>query len=301
MKKIIIFLFFIQTTFAYEKLIVEPDDGRKSLIKAIGRAHKTINITLYEFTDWQIYHALVKAKQRGIKVNIFLEPKPYGYPNANNKIKHAFLKHKIKVIDTDKKFYLTHQKSMVIDNKKAFILTFNFTWRSFYTARNFGVITDDKKIIKAIQQKSKRKNLLWCPDDCRQKLEKFINKSTSELNLYEQALNDFEINSLLTKKSDAGLRIKILIPKQETHRYCQQINYLTRHHVIIHASKNYYIHAKVIFNKEGALIGSMNLSNTSLDNNRELGIITQNKKVLKKLGITYEKDWRDSTRIKKCA
>jgi phosphatidylserine/phosphatidylglycerophosphate/cardiolipin synthase-like enzyme len=56
-----------------------------------------------------------------------------------------------------------------------------------------------------------------------------------------------------------------------------------------------YIHAKVIIadNKE-AFVGSENFSSTSLDQNRELGIIVSDPAVVSQLSATFAKDWQSA-------
>ena len=53
------------------------------------------------------------------------------------------------------------------------------------------------------------------------------------------------------------------------------------------------IHAKVfIIDNEKAVIGSINLTRASLDDNRELAVITEDPTVLKQLIHTFDQDWK---------
>ncbi len=56
-----------------------------------------------------------------------------------------------------------------------------------------------------------------------------------------------------------------------------------------------YIHAKsILADGKLAYVGSINFTANSMENNRELGILTKTPRVLRALAETFEEDWRDS-------
>jgi cardiolipin synthase len=65
-----------------------------------------------------------------------------------------------------------------------------------------------------------------------------------------------------------------------------------------HSSDGFYIHGKVIEADYGTrhakvFIGSENFSNTSLNQNRELGLITASRAVLSSIARTFATDFRN--------
>ncbi|EQD32537.1 phospholipase D, partial [mine drainage metagenome] len=66
---------------------------------------------------------------------------------------------------------------------------------------------------------------------------------------------------------------------------------LVRHGVDIRLLKRPYLHAKLILTATRAFIGSQNLNRTSLEQNREVGILIRNPVVLKRLRKQFAKDW----------
>ena len=67
--------------------------------------------------------------------------------------------------------------------------------------------------------------------------------------------------------------------------------YLTRAGAKIHFSTTYYIHAKVIIiDHRRAMLGSMNLTQSSIERNRELSVITNNEEVVQQLENTFTYD-----------
>ncbi|HLL51444.1 MAG TPA: phospholipase D-like domain-containing protein, partial [Thermomicrobiales bacterium] len=64
----------------------------------------------------------------------------------------------------------------------------------------------------------------------------------------------------------------------------------------VRLASGHYIHAKIIVaDGERAFVGSQNLSATSLDQNRELGIIVDDPVNLARLMRTFEADFRSAT------
>ena len=54
------------------KLIVQPDDGVKPLIEAVGRARKSIAITVFRFDLPEMEEALETAVKRGVAVRAII-------------------------------------------------------------------------------------------------------------------------------------------------------------------------------------------------------------------------------------
>lgn len=195
---------------------------------------------------------------------------------------------------------LIHQKTLLIDNEKVIVMTFNFTHSSFKNERNFGLIIDDAKRVKAINtlfsadwnqipNQAPDTDLLLSPDNSRQALLKFINTAKRSIKVYAQSINDYKIVGALASKARKGVDVSILTSHKPREK---QAKYLEQAGVKIAISKHYYIHAKVIIvDNEQAVLGSINLTKPSFDNNRELAVITRDKTVVSQLNNTFSQDW----------
>ncbi len=61
------------------------------------------------------------------------------------------------------------------------------------------------------------------------------------------------------------------------------------------ASASLYIHAKMILTSSAVFLGSQNFSTTSMDDNRELGLITSDAAIRASLARTFEADYANAT------
>ncbi|MFH0739382.1 MAG: phospholipase D-like domain-containing protein [Candidatus Omnitrophota bacterium] len=133
-----------------------PNDRCQQVITdKINAAKETIDIAMYYLTNREIIQGLVKAKERGVVIRVFLDR---GHENIKNYPKSDYLlKSGIEVRsggDTE----LMHNKFAVIDNK--ILITGSFDWAA--TTINWDrqnlLIIPDKDLIK---RHADRFELLW--------------------------------------------------------------------------------------------------------------------------------------------
>lgn len=292
-------LFHFSICFA-DVLIVEPDNGRMPLFNAIKHAQSSIDLSLYGFTDKSLMQSLTEAKNKGINVRILLDPHPYKANNENEKAIQFFTMANIPLHWPSMQFHLLHQKTFLLDHQHAIVMTFNLTHSSFTTERNFALLITDPAMVQEIQsvfeadweQKKinvENPNLIWSPNNSRKKIIALIQQAHSNIKIYTQTITDYEIIGALAKAARSNVQVEVLlsIPPNK-----KRLNYLTQAGVIVHTSRDYYIHAKVlIIDQKRAMLGSINLTKASLDKNRELSVITNNTKIVHQLSELFEHDF----------
>lgn len=291
-----------------EQIYQFPEEASyKTLLHTINRARKSIKLVTYSFTNKAIADALINKAKQGVKVKVMVERHPYKARKVNNKIINLLKKHK-NITVRHRHFHkgYLHQKTLIIDHQITAILTLNFTSSGLFHQRNFMYLTNNKAITKQIDRlfnidwKTKKYN----PDkhsyitvnsvNGYKRINNLLNKTDKNLDIYASGISDKRIINKLEKLAKHA-SIKIILPKDHSK---QVIQMLCQNGINIHyfKLKNYRQHAKVIIaNPESSTpsvyIGSSNLTYTSLSKNRELGIITSNKAVTKKLRADFEKDW----------
>lgn len=302
-KLFLILVLFSSASFA-DQLIIEPDAGRQPLIHAIDHASASIDLVMYGLTDDAFIDALIHAKNQGKKITLLLEPAPYKSEHENDRAIHDLAREKIHLFWPDKSFRLTHQKTFILDDKTAIVMTFNLTHASFTKERNFAlVITDPIKLheIKTVfatdcaHQKVTvmQPDLLWSPDNSREKIRVLIQSARTSIKLYAESVTDHQIIGALAGAARRGVSVTLLLPMSSEKWHDRKLAFLTKAGVIIHHSRDLYIHAKVMMiDNQKAVIGSINFTKASLDDNRELSVITEDPNVLGALNHTFETDWR---------
>lgn len=295
-------IFFFENPAWADQLIIEPEMGRKPIIHAIKSARHSLKVVMYGFTDESLLIPILKQKAQGRTVKIILERKPYKAENENDKTIIRLNDNQVDWLGNIPSFQHIHQKTLIIDGKTAIVMTFNFTKSAFKNERNFALILDNPKEVKEIEssfdsdwnQKPSNNHfssLIWSPENSRVQLLALIKQAKQSITIYAQNVNDYKIVGALAKAAKKGVSIKILTSAKIRQK---QNEYLARAGVKVRRSEHYYIHAKaLIIDNQIAVIGSINLTRASLDDNRELAAITHNAEIIKQLNATFESDWSE--------
>lgn len=261
-------------------------DGEDFLLSAIDNAKSRIWIEIYSWTKMSnIYNAIKEAKNRWIDVRVILEWNVYNSPYINNSTKKFLENQKIPFVFADNNRYtFTHAKFWLIDNVY-YISTWNWTKSFFSKNREYiykweDVITRDflEKIFLAdfahknfVQLSDIPDHIVISPLNSRQKIEDFIKKS-EKIWIYVQTISDEKIiNILLDKYKNSGVEIFICTANNESWKEKQK-NFPDFWRI----AKSPYLHAKIMIQDEkNIFLGSQNFTTNSLENNREMGIILQ--------------------------
>ncbi|HEY9854695.1 MAG TPA: phospholipase D-like domain-containing protein [Stenomitos sp.] len=303
-------------------VLVFPEAGPKSLIDAVRGAKKSIELETYMFTNHDasedLIQALVARAKAGVDVRVILEANPYippqvGQPlpeNPNKATTAELLAGGVKVKRSSPKFRFTHEKGMVIDGDTAYIMTLNFTNSGLSGNREYVVVDRDQSDVDELQRifhadweeltyVPKDPDLVVSPNNSRQKILQLIDSAKKSVVVQIEFLSDPEVAQHLGARAQAGVDVKVMgafyEPDPVTGRdTCGDTTKLLNGVGVtnVRFSKTLKMHAKMIaVDGERAYVGSENLTSNSLDNNREVGIILQDKTLVGTLMQTAAKDW----------
>ena len=290
-------------------LIVEPDDHMQKVFELIRSATQSIDLVMYEFDDPDIENALADAAARGISVRVLLNKGYAGATDPKQAATMKFLQSKnILVKYTPNYFALTHQKTLILDNNKVFIMTFNFTKRYYPTSRDFGILDTNTNDVSEAQKmfnadwSNKQvtpitgNNLLWSPG-AETAMILMIKSAHKTLDVYNEEMADGTITEALIAAAQRGITVRVTMSYSTT--YKPAFIKLTQGgvHVRTYASssKKRYIHAKMILaDSNYAFVGSQNFSWYSLEKNRELGIFVSEPSTIASLKKVFEGDWNEA-------
>ena len=183
-------------------LIVLPDDSARPILDAINAAEKSIRVKMFVFSDPELLKAIVAAHDRGVKVQIMLNPARRDGKEENQESRQLLRKAGIDVIDSNPAFDLTHEKSMVIDDKTAFVKSLNWDTKNLTETRDYAVVTDHPQEVKEIVQcfeadwdrqpfdGAPDSHLIWCSGNGRERIAHFIDEAKHSLWLQNERYQD---------------------------------------------------------------------------------------------------------------
>ncbi|MBI4789743.1 MAG: hypothetical protein HY782_22150 [Chloroflexi bacterium] len=287
-----------------------PETGSSIIVKAIDRAQKSVRLKMYLFTSDAVREALVAAAKRSVDVRILMELNPYGGSTYNVDLYNAVKGTPVKMRWASYDFRYTHEKSLVIDDRIAFIMTHNITSSSFNANREYGVIDsradDVAEIVKVyeadwekIQPDLPTPRLVWSPINARQKWIALIDSAQRSIEIEQNEWIAPEIVNRVVAAAKRGVQVRAIFsprdplsednaePYRELVRQAGgQVKYMD----------DPYVHAKMfLVDGQRAFVGSVNVSDNSLQNNRELGIIFDQADAVQVIRQTFERDWTIAT------
>ena len=290
-------------------LITEPQAGFSPVYHLIKHAKHSIDLTMYEFSDAKAEHDLAAAAQRGVTVKVVLDQRE----KSHNSSTYDYLKsHRVKVVWSSTRFEYTHQKTLLVNGSTAVIMTANLTSEYYSSTRDFLAVDTKAADVAAIAQvfnadfahrsiqPSDGRDLVWSPTGSQAKLLALIGGATKSLRIYSEEMGDTTIEDALIAAAKRGVNVKVC-GENESGEYDSDFSRLAAAGVHISyysSSHGFYIHGKVVEADYGTghakvFIGSENFSSTSLNRNRELGLITANQKVLSAIASTFAGDYRN--------
>ncbi len=295
-------LFVSSLALAAPKLFIQPRDGIAPILERINAAKTSIRHKIYLFTDSRqdVIDALAAATKRGVDVKILLEREPSGTSGGNTTI---FLKLREAGLNVQLsrafKFVFIHEKSFVFDDREALISTANITGSSFGANREYQVVLDEPALVQEVAKvfdadwkgediDLRDAKLVWSPSqtksnglvrgNAREKMIQLIRSARSSLLIQQQSMADEEIIREISTISRQGIAVTLVGPPNELTDtyYIAGAERLRQAGVKVKYLLTNYVHAKVIVaDKTRALVGSINLSGNSINNNRELSVILE--------------------------
>lgn len=222
----------------------------------------------------------------------------------------------VSVRDSSTEFAVTHQKSMVIDNKVGFIESLNWETRDLTQTRDYAIVTTNRSEIsemvrcfdadwdeKPFSPKA-GSDLIWCPNNGRQRIADFIDSAEQTLWLQNERYQDIVIIERLVRAARRGVNVHIMsraLHKLKRKKLFEGVSGLRIVHDVgarVRLLRELKLHGKImIADDQRAIVGSINLSPGSFDDRRELAIETSSAQVVKRLVQIAEHDWKHSRKL----
>lgn len=281
------------------RVIVEPRDGDRSLIRALDRAERSIFMEAYILTNRSIIHALERAATQSVVVHVLLERHPIGMGVQPETAASELRAAGIAVRWSSPSFALTHAKVLVVDDRAALVSTANFSRAGIDSNRDFMIWDTAPRDVYALSSVLRgdwnrspedihAPNLVIAPSSARFKLQALVRNSTLTLEMYGEEMRDAQFERLLAAVACRGIKVRVILPSPPTigspiyHLGCVQMRVLTRP----------YVHAKIILvDGRRGYLGSENISTQSLDRNREIGVLLRGGPVRQLVAI-FNRDWK---------
>ena len=275
---------------------VQPTDSGAALLSAIRGAKTSVHMTMYLLTSNDVIDALGDLKQAGKDVKVVLNR---NFPTSGNENQRAFdaLKNRgVQVQWAPTSYAFTHAKTILIDSEKAVIMTMNLTYSSPTTNREYIAtdtdpedVADLEKIFdadfgnKALNIPSK---LVISPNGAntlhpaRSHIKQLIDSAKTSLDVEAQSLSDNTVVDAIVLAHQAKVDVRVVVDAATLNTPNQKnaLAKLKQYGVPVRGLRSPDMHAKaIVVDEERTFIGSHNMTPTALEQNREIGVLTDSK------------------------
>jgi hypothetical protein len=290
-------------------LLVLPDNGETAIYNFVNTATSSIDVTIYELNDVTLENDLVAKEKAGVDVRVILDQAQKSYNTAAYNLLTAG---GVGVVWSSTVFTYTHQKTITVNNDESYISTGNFDNTYYATSRDYGVFDTDINDVNAIVAvfnadyahtsitPSDGDDLVWSPTDSQTQLVNLINGAQHTLDIEQEEFSDTTLVNDIVSAINRGVTVRVVV--EDPSEYTSELDEVTSAGGTVtgySSSTGFYIHAKTVIADYGystakAFVGSENFSSGSLNDNRELGIITTDTSIINGLETTFNGDFSGS-------
>lgn len=301
----------------FHHLIVVPDDGIEPFQNALRSAKETLDIKMFQFTEPRLLKEVIDAHQRGVKVRVMLNPSRFTGEHDNDEAFALLKKEGVLVQETNPQFPITHEKSMVIDRKKAFIMSLNWAPKYFGETRDYALVTtydqEVNEVANCFEADWQRMNfispanspLIWSVGRSREEVIRFIRSAQKTLYVqHEKYVDTPVIEALVEARAKRNVKVHAMALRIHSLRDFYRtegiagLRLLEDLGIHIHKLRGLHLHAKLmIADDERALLSSFNFYPKCFNERRELGIRFEDPTLISRLVKIFQTDWENSKRM----
>jgi cardiolipin synthase A/B len=298
------------------ELIVLPNDSPQAFLDSIAAARESLRIKMFLFSDPALLKAVIGAHKRGVKVRVMLNPIRRDGTGENSRTRKTLKAAGVEVMDSNPKFPVTHEKSLVVDSKVAFVNSLNWDTENLEKTRDYAIITKHAsevgEIVDCFEADWHRQHfdpgsdarLIWCVGNARERIADCIDSAKDTLWLQHERFQDPVILERLVRAKMRGVDIRVMARAPHTLKEKKLLEGVAGLRTLddvgikVHKLHNLKLHAKLVLaDAKRAIVGSINLAPGSFDERRELAIEVDDRKIVHRFRRVIEHDWKHSRPI----
>lgn len=308
------------------QVFVEPGDGRGVILQAIASARREIRLGICNLSDPVIGQALAIAAARGVEVEVLVDRADYAANPDEQVLLAGLAAEGVEVHLSNPIFDQSFEKEMVIDGRDVLIMTMCLVPETFEDTRDYGLVLNTPSIIGEVTRvfdndwsfsappgldpppinptpPLSSPNLIWSPINASDRLTSLIQGARRTIDATTELLDDPYLESALIAAAGRGVRVRLIlpeVPREAGDSNASGIALLAGAGVSVRVSVGTsppagalpYMHAKtMVVDGKLAYLGSIDLQTASVGNDRELGALFRQPRLISRLNAQFQADW----------
>lgn len=306
-------------------LFTEPQDGRAPILQAIASAQHQIRLGICNLSDPTIGQALADAVARGVNVRVIVDRADYDAKPDERDLLTKLAAEGVSIRLSNPVFPQSFEKELVIDQRNVLIMTMCLVPETFEDTRDYGLVLANRAVIREVTKVFDNDwtfaappgvtpppfnptppvhvpSLIWGPPTATAKLTQLIQQARRSIDVTTELLDDPYLESQLTAASQRGVTVRLITPldTREGTSNAQQVAALQNPNFSVRVTVGLnpppgalpYMHAKtMIVDGRRAYLGSIDIERVERSQDRELGILFQQPRLVSQLLAQFNSDW----------
>ncbi len=286
-------------------VFAEPDNGQTPYYEPLTQATSTIRVMVYLMGYGSVLDTLLQKAQAGLDVRVILDQ---SQKDTNQKYFDMLAAAGATVKWSSPSFTYMHAKVMIVDDQVAIVSSGNYSQYQIAKERNYVLHDRDPQDIASLtalfdadwsgaQPDLSCTRLIVSPANSHARLLAFIQGATTTLLIESMQFADDDVRAAVAERVAAGVDVRVIVadPGWITantdaaaflHSIGVPVKYLSDPGVHVKA---------LVADGERALTGSLNVSWTSINKNREVSLIVNEPAGVATIATTFEVDWDAGT------
>lgn len=285
-------------------IVATPEAGEAPYTSALERAEASIDLAVYLMGYGGILDTLQAKARAGVAVRVMLDE---GKRSTNQKYFDMLVAAGAEVKWSDPAFSYFHAKYFIVDGETAVMSTGNYS-KSFSIdlERNFVATDADRADVSDLEALFEADwtgtapemgctRMVISPVNARQRILDAIASAEKTLVIESMQFADWDVRNAVKARVAAGVDVRVLIADADwIDANASAVTFLRG--LAVPVKWIPHLHTKMLVaDGKLAYVGSENFSQTSLDKNREVGVILVEAESVAPLVSTFEKDWAVAT------
>lgn len=282
------------------EIFATPEASEAPYVTALATAQTSIDVSIYLMGYGGILDQLEAKAHAGVQVRVMMDQ---GKKSTNQKYYDRLLAAGAQVKWSDPTFDYFHNKYFVVDGKVAVISTGNFSkGYSIDLERNFAAVDHDAADLADLSAvfaadwagtplAMSCTRMVISPINARARILDVIDTAQHTLIIESMQFADTGVREAVRRRIQAGVEVRALLADAAwIDANASAATYLKDLGVTVKSIP--HLHTKMLVaDGEVAYVGSENFSYTSLENNREIGVVLVEASSIAPLVTTFEADW----------
>jgi phosphatidylserine/phosphatidylglycerophosphate/cardiolipin synthase-like enzyme len=286
------------------EVVATPEAGEQPYLDALAQADHTIRLQVYLMGYGGILDTLKAKAAAGVDVKVMLDRKKL---STNQKYYDQLVAAGAQVKWSDPKFTYFHAKYFVVDDEVATMSTGNYSKDySIELERNFVAIDRDPADLadltalfdadwNNVTPAVDCTRMVVSPVNARERILALIASAQSTLTVHSMQFADRDVRDAVKARVLAGVQTRVMLADPGwIDANADAAVFLKDLGVPVKTMP--HLHTKaIVADGARAYVGSENLSWTSLEKNREVGVVVVEPESIAPMVATFEQDWAAGT------